>query len=548
MNRNETAPVKYWVLLWAFCFSLGVLLVGVMSLAVVKRVYYQTLARENKAVENRIPAARGEILDKKGRILAKSIYQYYQIDNGSKLYQDSGDFQGYKFEGQNLAYDLKRQYTYKESLGLVTGYVGMVTAEEINSNQCGEKLNVNEVIGRGGIEEYFDCELRGEDGRRLTEVDAKGTYVRELGRQEPVAGRDIKLSLDAYWQEKIYGMLEGKKAVVIMSDPKTGKIITLVSSPSIDANAFSFDHNNIKIQSYLDDKQNLPLLNRVISVKYHPGSVFKLVMATAGLESGVINRDFVIEDTGVIKIGDYSYSNWLWTKTHTTNGMVNIVEAIQKSNDIFFYRLGEKLGVDRIKEWANKYGYGQRSGIELPNETAGLVPDDQWKQTNRGDRWYLGDTYHLSIGQGFLDVSPLQVNQTTNIVANKGVKCQMSILNDSQPVCQGIGAKPETMEIIKEGMLAACQPGGTAWPLFNFKTKIACKTGTAEVGDGSGDSHAWLTAFAPADNPEISITVMVERGGEGSDTAAPIVGDILKEWFNEPDTLVPRYTETQVGE
>jgi penicillin-binding protein 2 len=298
----------------------------------------------------------------------------------------------------------------------------------------------------------------------------------------------------------------------------------------------------------LDDTQNLPLLNRAMAVKYHPGSVFKIVMATAGLESGVIDRTTTIEDTGVIKIGDYSYSNWLWTRSHTTNGMVNIVEAIQKSNDIFFYRLGEKLGVDRIKEWANKYGYGLKTGVELPNETAGLVPDDQWKQTNKGDRWYLGDTYHLAIGQGFLDVTPLQVNQSTNVIANNGVKCQMSILNDSKPVCQSIGASPETIATIKEGMVAACQPGGTAWPLYNFKTKIACKTGTAEVGDGSNDAHAWLTAFAPADNPEISITVMVERGGEGSDVAAPIVGDILKEWFNEPNTVVPRYTTTQIGE
>jgi penicillin-binding protein 2 len=548
MNSVKSWPVKYWILNWGLYFSLGLLMVGVMTLAVVKGNYYQGLARENKVVEKRIPAARGEIVDKKGRVLAHSLYQYYKVDNGNKIYQSSGDFQGYKFEGQDLAYDLKRQYTYNESLGLVTGYVGMVTAGEINSNKCGGVLDVNEVIGRGGVEQNFDCELRGEDGRRLTEVDAKGTYVRELGRQEPVAGNDIKLSIDAYWQEKIYAMLGGKKAVVIMSDPRTGKVITMVSSPGIDANAFSFNQDNVKVKSYLEDTQNLPLLNRAIAVKYHPGSVFKIAMATAGLESGVIDRSTTIEDTGVIKIGDYSYSNWLWSKSHTTNGMVSIVEAIQKSNDIFFYRLGEKLGVDRIKEWANKYGYGQKTGIELPNETAGLVPDNQWKLDNKGDRWYLGDTYHLAIGQGFLDVTPLQVNQSTNIIANGGVKCQMSILNDSKLVCQSTGASPQTIATIKEGMLAACQPGGTAWPLYNFKTKIACKTGTAEVGDGSGDTHAWLTAFAPADNPEISITVMVERGGEGSDVAAPIVGDILKEWFNEPNTVVPRYTTTQIGE
>jgi penicillin-binding protein 2 len=269
--------------------------------------------------------------------------------------------------------------------------------------------------------------------------------------------------------------------------------------------------------------------------------VFKPVMATAGLESGVISLASTYNDIGVIKVGDYSYANWQYTKSGTTNGLINIVTAIQKSNDIFFYRLGEDLGVNRIKQWSNKYGYGELTGVELPGEVPGLIPDDDWKQENKGERWFLGDTYHISIGQGLLSATPLQVNQMTNIVANWGVKCRPTILKDGKADCQSLGIKHENLAIIRQGMKAACKTGGTAWPLFNFKTEIACKTGTAEVGDGSKDTHAWLTAFAPAENPEISITVMVERGGEGSDVAAPIVGDILKEWFNEPETVVPRY-------
>ena len=548
MSNSESLPAKYWLLVWGLCFSGGILLVGIMRLSVIRQDYYQNLARNNRVEESRIPAARGQIFDRKGRVLAKSVYQYFKNENGSKVYESSGDFQGYKFEGTGLAYELKRQYTYNESMGLITGYVGMTTQEEMNNNKCGVKLKADEVVGRGGLEEYFDCELRGKDGRRLTETDARGNYIRELGRQEPVAGNNLNLSIDAYWQEKIYNLLEGKKAAVVISDPKTGKIISLVSSPAIDANVFSYERDEIKIKSYLEDKKNFPLLNRAITVKYHPGSVFKIVMATAGLESGVVGKNSLIEDTGIIKIGDYSYSNWLWSKRGATDGMVDMVKAIQRSNDIYFYRLGEKLGVDRIKEWAFKYGYGRKTGVEISNENAGIVPDDQWKRENKGERWYLGDTYHLSIGQGFLDVTPLQVNQSTNVVTNNGVKCKMSLLNDSKPECQSVGASRETIETIKEGMLAACKPGGTAWPLYNFKTKIACKTGTAEVGDGSGETHAWLTAFAPADEPEISITVMVERGGEGSDVAAPIVGDILKEWFDEPNTVVPRYTKTETGE
>jgi penicillin-binding protein 2 len=316
-----------------------------------------------------------------------------------------------------------------------------------------------------------------------------------------------------------------------------------VSSPGFDANAFSFNQDNVTIKNYLEDKDNLPLLNRSIAAKYHPGSVFKMVSATAGLESGVIDKNTLIEDTGVIKIGEYSYNNWLWTKRGATDGMVDVVKALKKSNDIYFYRLGEKLGVDRIKEWAEKFGYGAKTGVEIPGEVAGVVPSDQWKREVKGERWFLGDTYHLAIGQGFLDTTPIQVNLATNVIANNGTKCKMSLLKNGEASCEKLSIKAETLRTIKEGMLAACQSGGTAWPLFNFKTKIACKTGTAEVGDGSKDIHAWLTAFAPADNPEISITVFVERGGEGSDVAGPIMGDILKEWFEEPETVVPRYKE-----
>jgi penicillin-binding protein 2 len=226
-------------------------------------------------------------------------------------------------------------------------------------------------------------------------------------------------------------------------------------------------------------------------------------------------------------------------------GEVDIIKAIKRSNDIFFYKLGELLGVDRIKTWALKYGYGNKTGVEITGEVEGVVPDDEWKRKTKGEAWYLGNTYHLSIGQGDLDVTPLQVNQMTNIIANKGVKCRMSILKDAKVECNSIGIEEETWETVIQGMKQACKSGGTAWPLFNFKTEIACKTGTAEVGDGSKDTHAWLTAFAPADNPQISITVMVERGGEGSDVAAPIVGDILKEWFNEPETVVPRRTDSK---
>jgi len=528
------------ILLRFFLFlSFGALLTGAVRLSIIRGGYYKTMARDNKVYEMVIPAARGEIVDRKGRVVAKSVYQYFKKINETKVYEGSGDFEGIKFEGKDLAYDLKRKYMYGQSMGLVTGYVGKPNETEIDSaGVCGQKIDKNDLLGRGGVEEYFNCLLGGVDGQRLVEVDARGNYVRELGRKEPVAGKKLELSIDAYWQEKAYELMKDKKGVVIVSEPKTGKILVLVSSPSIDANVFSFSQDNRMIESYLNDNEGLPMLNRTIGAKYHSGSVFKPVMTTAGLEEGVIDRNTLIEDTGVIKIGEYSFNNWLWTKRGGTDGMVDAVKALQRSNDIYFYRLGERLGVDRIKTWAINYGYGNKTGVELPGEIAGLVPDDKWKQETKGERWFLGNTYHLSIGQGDLAVTPIQVNQMTNVVANKGVKCKMSVDKNGKVECSKIGASLGSLNTVVEGMKSACQPGGTAYPLFNFKTSIACKTGTAEVGDGSKDTHAWLTAFAPAENPEISITVMVERGGEGSDMAAPIVGDFLKEYFNESETVV----------
>jgi len=540
MREENGYPWKYWILKFGLILSLLILLVTVFRLSLIQKDYYSEVARDNKVFESVIPASRAEIVDRKGRIIAKSVYQYFKIEDGNKIYQDSGEFNGYKFEGKDLAYEVKRQYDYGESMSMVTGYVGKVNDEEIKNNRCGYKLRNDDVLGRGGIEGYLDCEIRGKNGKRVIEVDALGNYVRELGREEPEIKPPIALSIDAYWQDKIYKLLNGRKAVVIVSQPNTGKILSLVSSPAYDANDFA-GQNNEKINQYLADKIRLPLLNRAISARYHPGSVFKIVVSTAGLESGVIDKNTLIEDTGVLKVGDYTYRTW----SGKSDGMVDIIKAIRRSNDIFFYKLGEMLGVDRIRDWAKNYGYGTKTGVELVGEVEGVVPDEDWKKKIKGESWYLGNTYHLAIGQGDLDVTPIQVNQMTNVIANHGLKCKMSVLKDSGVDCRDIGIKDSTWQIIVEGMKEACKSGGTAWPLFNFKTEIACKTGTAEVGDGSKETHAWLTAFAPANNPQISITVMVERGGEGSDVAAPIVGDILKEWFNEPETVVPRYTNNK---
>ncbi len=530
----------YWFLNFGVLLGFLVIFYVLVDLTVVRGAYYRGLSLDNRIAESKIPAARGKIMDRKGRIMAESVYQYFKVVDGKRVYDDVGEFDGLKFEGNDLAFELRRKYPYGESSAFVTGYVNKTGEEDLKKDSCVRSLLSDDWLGRGGAEALFECKLRGEAGRRLVEVDAKREYLRELGRVDPIIGDDVSLSVDAYWQEKVYELVKNRKVAVVISDVKTDELLVMVSSPSFDPNVFSFNRNNQLILEMLSDDTNYPLLNRAIATRYHPGSVFKLVVATAGLEEKVIDGTSLIEDTGVITIGDYSYNNWLWTKRGATDGMVDVVKGLQRSNDIFFYRLGERLGADDIYKWAVKFGYDTESGLGFAGEVDSIVPNPDWKMETKNERWFLGNTYHLAIGQGDLAVNVAQVNKVTSAIANGGRLCQMTVEKGKQD-CVNLPISKQNLSLVIEGMERACNEGGTAWPLFNFKTNIACKTGTAEVGDGSKDTHAWLTAFGPVEDPQIAITVMVERGGEGSDVAAPIVGDILKMWFDEPETKVARY-------
>lgn len=530
----------YWFLNFCVFSSFLVIFYVLIDLIVVRGGYYRDLSLDNRIAESKIPAARGKIVDRKGRVMAESVYQYFKVVDGKRVYDDVGEFDGLKFEGNDLAFELRRKYPYGESSAFVTGYVNKTGEDDLKKDDCVRSLLADDWLGRGGAEALFECKLRGEAGRRLVEVDAKREYLRELGRVDPIIGDDISLSVDAYWQEKVYELVKDRKVAVIISDVKTNELLVMVSSPSFDPNVFSFNRNNQLILEMLSDDTNYPLLNRTIATRYHPGSVFKLVVATAGLEEKVIDGTSLIEDTGVITIGDYSYNNWLWTKRGATDGMVDVVKGLQRSNDIFFYRLGERLGADNIYKWAVKFGYDTESGLGFAGEVDSIVPNPDWKMETKKERWFLGNTYHFAIGQGDLAVNVAQVNKVTSAIANGGRLCQLTVEKGGKD-CVNLPISKQNLDLVIEGMERACNEGGTAWPLFNFKTNIACKTGTAEVGDGSKDTHAWLTAFAPVEDPQIAITVMVERGGEGSDVAAPIVGDILKMWFDEPETKVPRY-------
>jgi len=526
--------------------GLAILVGQAAKLQLIYGNWYREIAEGNRIKKVIIPAPRGIIYDRKGRALVrnKPIYKFkiqsaswrtkFQIlsrEEALKIKAKGGE------EAQDLLEEVGREYVYGKALAHVLGYLTEANEEEVKSG----RYQLGDLVGRGGVEEEYDFWLRGQDGGEVFEVNALGEKIREIGIQPPVPGKDLYLNIDAELSKVAFEALEGKKGAVIASEAKTGAILALVSSPS-------FDPEKITPEVLAD--KNQPLFNRAVAGLYPPGSTFKIVTATAGLEEGKIDKNTTYVDTGEIRVGNYVYKNWYFTQYGKTEGEINVVGALRRSTDTFFYKVGEWVGVEKLAQWAKVFGFGKPTGVDLPAEAAGKVPEPSLGQ------WFLGNTYHFAIGQGDLLVTPLQVNVMASIIANEGKMCKPYIINskfqipNSLPVrqagkfqveeCKDLRLGSETLRLVKEGMREACAPGGTAFPLFNFSPGglprqggVACKTGTAEFGDPAGRTHAWLTAFAPAEEPEIVVTVLVEAGGEGSRVAAPVVKKVLEEWFRE---------------
>lgn len=496
-------------------------------LTVVKGDYYRRLAESNRLKEIVIEAPRGKILDRRGVVLAENLEPNY---NSKKERINS-----------------PRVYYYNQEAAHLLGYRQTADKEDLENDLCLRRLNLGDKIGKKGIEKIFDCQLRGKNGKKLLETDALGKEKKTLAIVPPQRGKEIFLAIDARLQKIAFRLLENKKGTIVALLPQTGEILVLSSSPSYDPQDFE-SGNEKKIISYFKD-ENYPLFNRATEASYPPGSIFKLVVATAGLEEKVINEKTEIEDRGKIKIGNLEFGNWYFLQYGKVDGMVDVVKAIRRSNDIFFYLLGEKLGEKKIKKWGEIFGFGKKTGIGI-DESEGLIPFPFWKEETVGEKWYLGDTINLSIGQGYLLTTPLQVALATAVFANDGYLCKPQLLKIQDiklknQNCQKLPINKKTLNIVKEGMRQACSPGGTGWPLFNFgigestqsayfkKIETGCKTGTAESHALSGLPHAWFTVFAPFENPEIVVTVLIEEGGQGSDVAAPIAKEILKEYFSK---------------
>lgn len=519
----ENTFFAYIILIFLFII---VLFLRLFQLTIVKGSYYRTLSEQNRLREIVIEAPRGEILDRKGFTIAQSLIPNVNqkiepglLDNNQKIIS-------------------KRIYHSPESIAPLIGYRQIADANDLKNDTCQNKLQLGNRTGKKGVEKLFDCELRGQQGKKLVEIDAQGHYLKTVDVIPPIPGDNIQLALDFDLQKKAYELVKNVKAAIVVTNPKTGEILASISSPSFNSQDFE-DGSNTAIQSYLTNKNN-PLFNRVTEATYPPGSVFKLIVATAGLEEKAIDDQTEIEDRGSIKAGAATFGNWYYLQYGKVEGMVDVVKAIRRSNDIFFYIVGERTGVEKIKKWSDIFGLGKHTEIGL-DESEGLIPSTFWKKEVLKENWYLGDTYNLSIGQGYVGTTPLQMTLVADVFANGGYLCKpelQKIKNEELRIknCKKLPISEKTISLVREGMKQACSTGGTGWPLFDFavgknKIQVACKTGTAESHAKSGMPHAWISVFAPFDNPEISVTVLIEEGGQGSDVAGPIARDILKAYF-----------------
>jgi penicillin-binding protein 2 len=545
----------------------GSVFLRLFYLQVISGGHYRFLSDNNRIKTVIVHAPRGVIFDRNGVPLVFNIPGFRETVNGKTLQIEQKQALSIIAKGnKSLEVDSLREYPYKDVLAHVLGYIGQISKKELSIPEF-SSYNSGDLIGKSGTEQEYESRLRGVDGKQLVEVDASGKPVRKLGEADPIPGQNITLTIDINLQKAVFDATKDvKKGAVIVSSPK-GEILALVSRPAFDPNLFTLgaryltasDSAYLSLSDVLSDSQNQPLLNRSITGTYPPGSTFKLIVAASGLENKIIDENWQVQDTGIIHVGDFSFSNWYFTGYGRTDGIVNIVKGIKRSNDIFFYTLAGKVGVDRVSETARKFGLGELLGIDLAGEASGLVPTPEWKQKTIGEQWYLGDTYHYGIGQGFLLTTPLQVNGWTQAIANSGTLYKPHLLKSTNP--QVLAANlldTHSSDLIKEGMVEACSPGGVAWPLFNFRVHnanlkidgknilgvdiasgsadtrqiaVACKTGTAENGSGSDLPHAWITLFAPAYNPQIVVTVLSESSGEGSNVAAPIAKKILENWF-----------------
>ena len=434
-----------------------------------------------------------------------------------------------------------RDYILKQEGAHTFGYVSEINDTELEKMKD-EGYKSGDIIGKFGLEKVYDKELRGENGGQQVEVDVSGKPVQILGRKEPVPGDDLELTIDINLQQAAEKAVEEQltqigahAAAAVVMNPQTGEILAMVSRPAFDPNLFAHGISS-KDWNQLNNNPYHPMDNKTITGEYPPGSTFKIVTGTAALTEGVVTPDEQIFDSG---------HHWIIPKGNADGealGWLNFRTALAHSDNVYFYEMGNRLGIDRLEKYARMFGLGAKTGIDLPYEATGLVANRRYKEKNFDDgEWYLSETFDAAIGQGFNLVTPLQAAMVMGEIAADGKRYKPHVVNriiapdgsvvkDFQPeLLSQLDVPEEDIKLVQDGLHDVTKYGTAASSFRGFTVDIAGKTGTAE--NSQGRDHGWFVAYGPFDNPNIVVAVIVENGGYGSQSAVPIGRKILEAAF-----------------
>ena len=601
-SRGIQRRIVYLAIAFSLLFLL--LLVRVWYIQIAQGEYYTGLSLNNRIRVVTIQPRRGFIYDRAGRLLVNYVPSFnlylviedipdekLLISKLTELVDLSIEEVGEKLSGRNrnipylpikikeglslrevtkvethrrelpgvrIVAEPQRHYLYGNLAAHVLGYVGEITADQLR-NPSNSGVIPGTVIGQYGVERSYDPYIRGTAGRKVIEVDALGYEAKLLEEQPPRSGHDLYLTLDLRLQKAAEEALGEESGAIVALDPNTGEILAMVSHPAFDPNQLSRGLSSSTWESISKDPGH-PLSNRAMQGQYPPGSIFKLVVATTALETGTIDPDFEVTCKGGLRFGGRLYRDW----KRQGHGVVNLYSSIVHSCDVFYYQLGRMIGIDPIAHYSFLFGLGRPTGIELVSEKAGFIPTTEWKQRVRQEPWYPGESLSAAIGQGFITVTPLQMGSLVSFVANSGMRFEPRLIKALRENVTGrlfdfpsnrlasIPVQPKTFEILREALAGVVQdPKGTGRGAYSRRVTIGGKTGTAQVIALNREidpediprehkDHAWFIAFAPVEDPQIAVVVLVEHGGMGGRVAAPRAKKVIEEFFEDGQSATDR--------
>jgi penicillin-binding protein 2 len=589
---------------------LGIFLVlayGLWRLQVMESSYYSQAAEKNRIRNVPVLAPRGKILDREGRTIVDnypsftalllrdstrdlnadadliaqglhldpnevrtrvrrfaSLPQYQPIFLKEDITPDELQFiEAHRNELPELDTIMSHRRLYPRNgfMAHLIGYVGEVTEDMLNQPQF-ELYSPGDVVGVSGVERQYNGLLMGKNGSRQALVDSHGREVGRLGETEAEPGKQLKLTVDIDLQIAAEEALEGKNGAIVAMDPRTGEILAMVSRPTFDPNDFSVRISREEWNKLVNDPDK-PLLNKAIQAQLAPGSTFKVIMATAGLQEGIAQNMHVICNGGATFYGRY-FKCWVVAE-HRVHGAVEISKAIYQSCDVFFYTLAEKLGIERIAKYATMLGLGQKTGIDLPQEVSGVMPSEEWKIRNFKQKWFAGETISVGIGQGAVAVTPIQMARAVGAIASGGRMVRPHVTNptDLPPgVIQAsnvpdevtIPIDPKNWEIITDAMAAVVNPGGTAALSHLQNIDFAGKTGSAQTisnalkaklgaeGKAKFKDNGWFVGVEPRRNPEIVVCTLLEEGEHGY-LAARTTAKLIKAYVDKQRQNPPKMAD-----